>query len=130
MWDKCGLTLESPIYLKELYAILVALKLSPRNCNLRIWCDNETIIFGLASGGGTDSTYKRMVNKFYSMQAAKNITAVVKKVSSKENPADAPSRNLVKPLNPSRHQNFDKLFSEVQNKVTREEVLDFWSRVF
>ena len=71
-----------------------------------------------------------MVNKFYSICAAKNITAVVKKVASSENPADKPSRTVIKPLDPSRHQKYDPLFSAPVRKVTRDEVLDFWSRVF
>lgn len=119
LWEKCGLTLDSKIYLKELYAILAALKLAPRNCNLRIWCDNETIIFGLASGGGTDSTYRKMVSKFYSICTAKNITAVVAKVNSDENPADDPSRKTYKPLDLTRTSKCEKVFEKPREPISR-----------
>ena len=42
----------SPIRLKEMLALIVAVKLAPPNCNLRVWTDNISNIFGVASGGG------------------------------------------------------------------------------
>lgn len=45
-----GLSKDSDIALKELYAILVAVIIAPKNCNLRIWSDNQTNIFRLAKG--------------------------------------------------------------------------------
>lgn len=45
-------TIDSPIRIKEMFAMLVCLQCSPSNCNLRIWTDNQANIFGVASGGG------------------------------------------------------------------------------
>jgi hypothetical protein len=49
--------LDHPIFKKELYVLLVALKYAPRHCNLRILCDNITCIMGIPTGGGMDSHY-------------------------------------------------------------------------
>jgi hypothetical protein len=75
----------------------------PRNVNLRIWSDNDVCTFGLASGGGRDSTYSSMVNKFYNICASKNITCIVARVNTEDNPADDPSRKVMSPVDPSRN---------------------------
>jgi hypothetical protein len=39
-FESMGMSKDAPIYLKELFAILCALRLAPYNCNLRIFSDN------------------------------------------------------------------------------------------
>jgi hypothetical protein len=40
LFESLGLTPEAPIYLKEMFAVICALRLAPYNCNLRIFSDN------------------------------------------------------------------------------------------
>jgi hypothetical protein len=105
-WDKCGMKLDHPIFKKELYVLLVALKYAPRHCNLRILCDNITCIMGIPSGGGMDSHYQMMVKRLHKTASSKDITFAIHYVHTTRNPADEPSRrnmDLLEKLNSASH---------------------------
>jgi hypothetical protein len=50
LWDTVGLSEDSDIMLKELFVVLVACKIAPRDCNLRAWVDSAVNVFAFAKG--------------------------------------------------------------------------------
>ncbi len=116
-----------------MFALLIAVKLAPANCNLRIWTDNISNIFGVASGGGRYqedcSTFNDMVNTLLRYLTEKDIAISLKYINTKENPADYPSRNrqLTERLYLNRaslKQRIPGLFKRCS--VNRDEIIDFY----
>lgn len=59
---KLDITLSTPIYLKEQLAVLHALALCPRNINLRILTDNQTVINGVTKARNPNEAAKAISN--------------------------------------------------------------------
>ena len=108
-WDKAGLTCQSDIMLKELFVVLVAVKLSPRDCNLRVWVDSAVNLFAFAKGSSTrvDRPFKVLTDLIVRTIVTKNISLTMRYVNTKENPADLPSRKLINPLPLEAGAHFD-----------------------
>ena len=66
-----------PIHLLELYAVIIAIKKAPQCCNLRIACDNQTIIFGIPRGGKDNEQLINMIEKLNSTASRRSITVVI-----------------------------------------------------
>lgn len=127
-WDKFGLSLYDPIHLKELWAILIAVKIAPTNCNLRVCSDNQTCIFAIPKGGGfTDSRQQSMCKYLMTMLSKKNVQLSVVYVQSAVNPADLPSRVLTNVIVPRRRlHKFDSPIREAVEPFSTQELTDYW----
>jgi hypothetical protein len=99
-WNSADLNLQSDIMLKELFVVLIAVKLSPRDCNLRVWVDSAVNVFAFSKGSPsrTDSPFKTLTAQIRRTIAEKNISLMMRSVHPSENPAVLPSRELMNPI--------------------------------
>ena len=67
-----------------MFAVCVALYMAPSNISLRIFTDNQNVIFGANKGGNSDAPYE-MVKWMHRVSASKQISVDLRWVRTEDN---------------------------------------------
>jgi hypothetical protein len=134
LFQKLGLDVHSPVHLLELFGIISAAILCPRNCNLRVFTDNTSCIFAVSKGGSRETRFGNAIQKLRNILSRKAIVLVLEWVASADNPADYSSRTLVKdPIvlpNCNSLSGYKHLFCNSFKALSRESLLQFENQKF